>query len=312
VTTAEQAVDAIQDRFGRYPAARAMHAKGTLCRGVFKPSAEAGALTTAAHLHRSSVKVTVRFSNASTKPDQLDGARGPRGMATRFHLDEVGTEYTDIVAVSLPRFFVRTAPDFIELTRSRGWRAAWFFVRHPTAARVTVRALTQGSVPSYANRRYNALHTFRWIEGGQTRYVRYSWIPHEGEKRLRGAKKRERDYLQQDLQERLGRTPPRSIKFDLLVQLASVDDELFDVSATWASKPGVITLAGSGERRERFVNGGVLEVTEIDYDTDARSLGHFDPTHVTDGIEAPEEDEILHLRPKAYDVSFDRRIGKAD
>jgi hypothetical protein len=43
--TAAEAIDAIEDRSGRYPAARASHAKGTLCRGVFRPTAEAAALT---------------------------------------------------------------------------------------------------------------------------------------------------------------------------------------------------------------------------------------------------------------------------
>ena len=310
--TAAEAVDAIQDRSGRYPAARASHAKGTLCRGVFRPTAEAGALTEAAHMHRSSVNVTVRFSNASGKPDKHDGASGPRGMATRFHLDDEGTEFTDIVAVNMPSFFVRTPQDFVELTRARGPGMAGLFVRHPMRVLKARAAALQKTVPSYANCRFNSLHAFRWTDGEKVRLVRYSWLPQEGEQSLgrrQHPKRRERDYLQQDLHARLDATPARPIKFNLQLQLASVKDKLFDPSKRWPQRPGEIVLAESGERRERFVHAGELEVTGIDYETSAAQLRHFDPAHVTKGIEAPPEDSVLQFRPAAYEVSFERRIG---
>ena len=302
----------MQDRSGRYPAARAAHAKGTLCRGVFRPTAEARALTEAAHMHRDSVNVTVRFSNASGKPDKPDGARGPRGMATRFYLDEARSEFTDIVAVTMSSFFVRTPEDFVELTRARGLGELGMLLRHPKKVWKAQSAALQKPVPSYANCRFNSLHAFRWTDGEKVRLVRYSWLPQEGEQSLglrQHPKRRERDYLQQDLRQRLDATPARPIKFNLRLQLASVRDKLFDPSKRWPQRPGEIVLAESGERRERFVHAGELEVTDIDYDTSAAQLGHFDPAHVTDGIEAPREDSILGFRPGAYEASFERRTG---
>jgi catalase len=308
--TAAEAIDAIEDRSGRYPAARASHAKGTLCRGVFRPTAEAAALTQAAHMHRSSVGVTVRFSNASTKPDKHDGASGPRGMATRFHLDDEGTKFTDIVAVTMSSFFVRTPDDFVALTRARGMIRP--FMVNPKGALKAQLAALQKTVPSYANCRFNSLHAFRWTDGEKVRLVRYSWLPLEGEQSLgrrQHPKRRERDYLQQDLHERLDTTPARPIKFNLQLQLASVKDKLFDPSKRWPQRPGEIVLAESGERRERFVHAGELEVTGIDYETSTAQLRHFDPAHVTEGIEAPREDSILRFRPAAYEVSFERRTA---
>ena len=141
-------------------------------------------------------------------------------------------------------------------------------------------AAFQKPVPSYANCRFNSLHAFRWTDGEKVRLVRYSWLPQEGEQSLgrrQHPKRRERDYLQQDLHERLDATPARPIKFNLRLQLASVRDKLFDPSKRWPQRPGEIVLAESGERRERFVHAGELEVTGIDYDTSAAQLRHFDP-----------------------------------
>jgi len=261
-------------------------------------------------MHERSVSVTVRFSNASTKPDKHDGARGVRGMATRFHLDDEGTEFTDIVAVTMPRFFVRTPEAFVEMTRARGFGALAQAGRHPVRGWNVFAATIQKAVPSYANCRFNSLHAFRWTDGEKTRLVRYSWLPEEGEQSLgrrQHPKRRERDYLQQDLHDRLDATPASPIKFNLQLQLASVTDKLFDPSKRWPQDPGEIVLAESGERRERFVHAGELEVTGIDYDTNAAQLRHFDPAHVTDGIEVPQEDSILRFRPAAYEVSFERR-----
>ena len=57
--------------------------------------------------------MTVRFSNGSGNPEASDAeALEGRGMATKFYLP--GGTTTDIVALSLPVFFVRNPEEFLE------------------------------------------------------------------------------------------------------------------------------------------------------------------------------------------------------
>ena len=48
--TPEQAVDALNGVFGVHPGARAVHAKGVVLNGEFRPAASAAAVSTAPHL----------------------------------------------------------------------------------------------------------------------------------------------------------------------------------------------------------------------------------------------------------------------
>ena len=113
---AREAVDGLNESYGRHDRTRAVHAKGIVCKGSFTPTPKAGQLTRAAHLQGEAVPVTVRFSNAGGDPTTPDFAQDGRGMATKFYLPD-GSR-TDIVAVSLPCFFVRTPEDFIKFTRA--------------------------------------------------------------------------------------------------------------------------------------------------------------------------------------------------
>jgi catalase len=306
----EEAVWAINGVFGGpYPGCRAAHARGVVCGGEFTPAPIAAGLTRAALMRGAPVPVTVRFSNASGDPGKPDSKGDNRGMATRFH----GADRDmDIVAVSLPCFFSRTPEDFVALNRAtrRGRRLPArphllidFLARHREARRATWAALRAKPVPSYANCRYNALHTFVWTDpSGTRRYVRYSWRPEAGEATLapRAARRLPPDFLQRDLTERLGRTPSRPMRFTLEVQVApegarmtdSEDDAINDPTKVW--------------RRDRtardptaVVAAGVLEVTEL---LDVTEQLVFDPVPRVDGI-GPSNDRILMFRPRAYEAS---------
>src|SRR5512134_1306325 len=113
---AEQVVDAINQISGAHPGHRAAHAKGILLSGSFSAAAAAAPLTTAAHMQGDPVRVTARFSNGGGDPAIPDYAREGRGLAVKFYLPD-GTK-TDIVALSLPCFFVRSPEDFLALTRA--------------------------------------------------------------------------------------------------------------------------------------------------------------------------------------------------
>src|SRR6266496_1707225 len=111
-----EAMDALHG--GPHPEHRAAHAKGTLCAGTFTPTGDGARLTTAAHLQDRPVRVTARFSNGSSDPAAADGdRRDGRGLAVKFYLPDGTT--TDIVALTLPVFFVRTAVDFLDFLRVR-------------------------------------------------------------------------------------------------------------------------------------------------------------------------------------------------
>jgi catalase len=298
VLTPEQTVDAINQRFGAHAGTRALHAKGTVTKGTFTASKEGAALTKAAHMQGDPVEATVRFSNGSGDPRSKDYEPDVRGMAVSFHLP--GGERTDISAQTVPHFPVTTHDAFVELVRASEpnvhalWRFPLFLAKHPKAL-ATLRKNASGlkPPPSYASRRYYAIHAFKWIDaGGGERYVRYTWVPEADGARIsaKEAKERGRDYLQKELAERLNRAPAR---FTLELQIATPEDDVDDPSVDWPAD------------RER-VKAGTLEVTGIDQSGSDKFV--YDPVRVTDGIE-PSGDPILNFRPRAYSVSADRRMG---
>lgn len=289
--SAEQAVDAINGVYGRHSGYRALHAKGTLCKGHFTATPEAASLTRAELMLGEPVAATIRFSNGSGNPNQPDYARDPRGLAVKFYLPD-GSR-TDIVAVSTPRFPTRTPEGFIALVQAQKapWKLPWFIARHPESLRVLpVAAPTLRPPASYAVIRYYGIHAFRWIAGdGTERHVRYTWVPlQEG-----GRRRREPNYLQDDLRQRL---EAGSIRFRLEVQVAMPGDPVDDPSAAWPS--------------ERWrVDAGTLEVTGLETDRETgEDVLVFDPTRVTDGIEL-SDDPVLRFRHDAYSASVARRTA---
>ncbi len=296
---AEQVVDAINDISGEHPGHRAAHAKGTLLRGTFT-GAGAG-LTTAAHMAGGPVPVTARFSNGGGDPGIPDYAKEGRGLAVKFYLPD-GSK-TDIVALSLPCFFVRTPEDFLDFTRLRKpdpetgqpdfEKLGEWMGRHPEAGPAIQAALSTDPPESYATVAYNSIHAFRWTApDGTERFVRYRFEPVEGERTLseEDARALGRDYLQTEI---LGR---ESTVFRLVVVIAGDNDSVNDPTVAWPAdretvEVGRLELVGPDTERER--DGDILV---------------FDPTRVTDGIDL-SDDPILRFRPRAYSASVTRRTG---
>ncbi|MFL5781604.1 MAG: catalase family peroxidase [Thermoleophilaceae bacterium] len=305
---AERAVDAINALSGRHEGHRAAHARGTLCEGTFTGAPGAAELSRAAHLSGDPVRATVRFSNGSGDPSTPDNdRRDGRGMAAKFYLADGST--TDIVALTLPCFFVRTPEDFIAFAEARMpdpetgepdmGRIGAFVQEHPETAAALQHILPSLVPPrSYATCAYNSIHSFRLANGGDARFARYRWVPEAGvealpEEEIDGAAP---EYLQDDIRERLESGP---VRFTLIARLAGDGDAVDDPTVPWPE----------GEREE--VELGTLELTGVDTD---RETGDdvlvFDPMRVTDGIE-PSDDQILHVRRPAYSVSVERRAGVA-
>ena len=300
--TPKQALDVINQRFGRHPGHRALHAKGILAKGTFTATPEAAGLTRAQHMQGQAIPVTVRFSNGSGDPNLPDYGPEVRGMGVKFYLPD-GSR-TDISAQTVPRFPVRTPDAFMNLLRAsapgpgRLWRLPLFLATHPEALpALRANAPTLKPPASYASVSYNAVHAFKWVDsGGGERYVRYRWLPEIEQLPLAPdeAKSRGKDYLQDDIKERLATGP---VRFTLELQIAGPGDKVDDPSAAWP------------DEREK-VAGGTLELTELE--TGRETGGDvlvFDPVRVTDGIEL-SEDPILLYRSPAYSVSVERRTAR--
>jgi catalase len=301
VITPEEMVDGIKERFGHHPGHRALHAKGTFCRGTFNATPRAAELTRAAHMQGTAVEVIARVSNGAGNPKAPDYAPDVRGLAVSFLLPD-GSR-TDILSQTAPRFPVRSTDAFLALVRASDtgpaglWKLPLFLARHPGALPSLPRNLAALKPPSsYASRRYYAIHAYKWVAGdGSERWVRYTWLPEAAEKDLsmREARKRGRDYLREEIAERITRGP---VRFDLELQIAGVGDSPHDPAEAWP------------QDRETVI-AGTLELTALAPETEAGGeIFVFDPVRVTDGIEL-SDDPILRYRPAAYSVSVERRAG---
>jgi catalase len=303
----EEIVDALHAvSGGPHAGHRAVHAKGTVCRGTFTPTPEAAKLSRAAHLQEAPVEATIRFSNASGNPHASDANPiASRGMAVKFDLPD--GEATDIVSVPLVVFLARTPEDFLEMTRARipdpetgqpdPEKLGAYMAEHPEFGLALQKGLPKTApTTSFATSEYRALHTFCLVDADDGKHWgRYAWEPEEGPEYLNeeqiGAASR--DYLQEEIRERLSEGIAR---FTLEFTLANEGDPLDDPTAEWEGEHEVVEL-------------GELEVIEvIEGPETPESPLVFDPMRLTDGIE-PSDDKILAARPKAYSVSIERRTA---
>jgi catalase len=299
MVTPEEAIAAVHDTFGAHAGYRALHAKGFLYQGQFTATPEAAGLSRAAHLDGHSVPALIRFSNGSGEPEAADSRPTVRGMAVKLTLPDGST--TDISSQTA-RLFVANSPDgFVDFVRAAkpspaaGYRFARFAARNPEVFRGLRQNAVAAKIPAgYSTVEYHALHAFKFLDAaGGSRFVRYHWIPADGEEfvSLLSARSKSRDFLTEEFESRLARGP---VRFTLQAQIAGPDDSSVDPSAPWAS--------------DERVDLGTLDITGIE--TERERDGEiivFDPMNLTDGIE-PSDDPVLHFRSKAYSVSVGLRI----
>jgi len=295
-------VDAMRALAGKQPGFRPVHAKGLVCAGTFRASADAARISRAPHFTGRPIPVVVRFANSSGNPDVHDGVPNVRSMAVKFQLAD--GKSADILANSIEGFIARTPAELLEFLRAQLPEPATgrpnpdavprFLASHP-GGRAFVERLMKKPVPaSYGQTIYHAEHAFRFTPAdGSGRFGRYRFVPEAGESILSPdeAGKRSPTFLREELEGRL-RTGP--VAFGLVLQLAAPGDPTDDVTALWPSDRPQVEL-------------GRLEVTSISPTSaaDERRL-IFDPTNTTDGIEL-SDDPILPARSAAYSISYDRR-----
>jgi catalase len=300
----EQLVDAANAIYGSHPHRRALHAKGTWCEGSFTPTPAAAKLSRAAHFQGQPVSALIRFSNASGDPESHDAGREARGMAVK--LRPADGDETDILGTTNPAFATRTPDEFLELLRLRRpdpetgqpdmEKLGAFLAAHPESQPAIQATIGVEPPASLAQLTYRSPHSFKLVSAaGEGTWVRYRWRPEAGEAHIPDdeARERGRDYLREELAERLRDGPAR---FELLLQIAAEGDPIEDSTAIWP------------EDRELVV-GGQLEITEIVDDPESGNhIEVFDPARIVDGVEL-SDDPVLHARPRAYSVSAYRRWG---
>lgn len=304
---AREVVDALRQIGAAHAGHRAVHAKGTLCAASFVPTAAAADLSRAAQFAGPPVRAHVRFSNGAGNPDAPDHEpREGRGMAVKLYPAEAPT--TDIVAITLPVFFVRDPDAFLEFVHARVPdpetgdvdmnKVGAFLGAHPEALPAAQAVMLMQPPESYLRAAYNSLHAFGFVDReDRLRFGRYRFEPEAGQATItpEEAERRGAHYLRDDLAARLAEGPAR---FTLRVQLAGEDDPVDDPTEAWP------------DDRE-WVEMGTLEITGLAFDREQDDdVLVFDPTRVGDGIEL-SADRILHFRAHAYAESVLRRSGVA-
>ncbi len=179
----------------------------------------------------------------------------------------------------------------------RAFRMARVLVRHPEAVRnLPVLAPTLLPRTSYAGITYYGIHAFNWIDAaGAAHWVRYTLLPAFKADKVspRAARRRDPNYLQQELHQRFAAGP---VRFTLELQIAEPGDSTTDPSKAWPK----------GRRR---VTAGTFEITGADLERErGGDVLVFDPTRVIDGIEL-SDDPVLRFRGPAYSESVTRRMG---
>jgi catalase len=272
----QEMVRALHSAFGEHHE-RAVHAKGVIVTGTFTPAGSAAGITQAPHLQRSvgTIAIIGRFSNFTGFPNisDKDPNASPRGMAVRFILPD-GTA-TDIVNHSFNGFPTATSAEFAELLRAIG--ASGKDVPHPnplekflTTHPVAKTFLTTQAPPpvSWATISYFGVNSFKFTNAeGESRFVRYQFIPLAGEAYLNAQQVAEAspDYLSTELHSRLAHDP---VRFRWQAQVASTGDDILDPSTAWPTDREVIEL-------------GILVFTRIIPDEQTSQNLQFQPGAVT-------------------------------
>jgi catalase len=297
-TLAQQLLDAFDELFGLHPGFRAVHAKGLMCTGQFRPTPEAKKLTRAPHANRPSTVVTVRYSNFTGLPSIADNNpdAGPRGIAVRFHLGE--HVHTDLVAHSTDGFPARTGEEFLQFVRAlkQPETIGAFLAAHAGAKRFV--EAPKPCPSSYAREAFFAVTSFKFTNSdGVSRHGRFRIKPEAGTEYLsdREAAARSANFLSEELALRLAKGP---VNLRVTVQMAAPGDDVTDASVSWP------------EGREEIPFGTLTLTERADDQVPERRKIIFDPLPRVDGIDS-SGDPLTDVRADIYLLSGRRRRAQS-
>ncbi|MDD0973449.1 catalase family peroxidase [Pseudomonas fontis] len=297
--TPKRIIDTFMSQAGYYPGYRKNHAKGLCVSGYFQSSGLAAPLSRARVFSQPTVPVIGRFAIGGANPLAPDANIPTRSLAVQLRSDDgelwrTGMNTPPVLAVSTPEGFyeqvLAMTPD-PATGKPDPAKLQAFFASHPESAAFRQWAKDYKSSDSFANSAFHSINAFRLIDtAGNARYVRWRMVPVAPFEPL-PAQVNDKDYLQHDLQQRLGQGP---LQWKLVLTLAEPGDPVDDPAQPWP--------AGRQE-----VDAGTLVIDQV-YAKEAgacRDL-NFDPLILPGGIE-PSADPILAARSSAYAESFNRR-----
>ena len=184
---------------------RVVHARGTTAFGVFQSYGKVGeqpasAFTRAKLFQTEAGKrtdVAVRFSTVAGGRDSSEAVRDPRGFAVKFYTEDGNW---DLVGNNLGVFFIRDAikfPDFIHsqkpdpvsFERQVANRVFDFISQTPESMHMVTLVFGPRGIPaSYRTMQGFGVNTYKWVNAaGDTRLVKYHWLPKQGVKSWTGA-----------------------------------------------------------------------------------------------------------------------------
>ncbi|KXJ61368.1 MAG: hypothetical protein AXW14_02600 [Alteromonas sp. Nap_26] len=287
--TPQEAVTALESKFGVFKGERRNHTKGLCFSASFTATNEAQKYTKSAIFTGDTIPVIGRFSHAGGNIMADDTSGRVFGMALRF---EANNAYHNMAMLNLPFFPVPSPNAFVDrLKISSDQDKRDFALKYPSSQHLEEIVSTRNNEQSdYSEHYYNSIHTFYFenVEGKKVpaRWIFYPTTNSTLEKPLNGELK---DF-QASLLAKLEKHP---IGFDMIVSFPHKTDALTNPTVPWVT---------SGER----VNFGRLNIENLN--TKCESL-NYDPLVLTTGI-TPSNDEVLKFRSGAYAISFGKRLSE--
>lgn len=183
---------------------RVVHARGATAFGYFEATGTYGdepiARYTRAKLFQEAGKRTelaARFSTVAGGRDSSEMVRDPRGFAIKFYTEDGNW---DLVGNNLAVFFIRDAikfpdlihsqkPDPVSFDRQVANRVFDFISQSPESMHmVSILFGPRGIPSSYRTMQGFGVNTYKWVNAeGETKLVKYHWIPKQGVKSLTAA-----------------------------------------------------------------------------------------------------------------------------
>ena len=287
---------------------RVVHARGAVAFGYFEATGKLGdepiATYTRAKLFDTPGKrtdIAIRFSTVIGGRDSAETARDPRGFAVKFYTEDGNW---DLVGNNLAVFFIRDAikfPDVIHALkpdpitfRQEPNRIFDFMSQTPESMHMLVNLFSPRGIPAdYRHQQGFGVNTYKWVNAaGDTRLVKYHWIPKQGVRSLTEAdaaviQGAELGHATKDLYDAIERGDHP--KWDLYVQIMSDDEhpeldfDPLDDTKTWPEDQfppklvGTMTLdrnvANFFAENEQIAFGTGVLVDGLDFSDDKMLIG---------------------------------------
>lgn len=300
--TPARVVNVFEQSNGVHPGYRRNHPKGICVAGYFESNGAAASLSRAQVFASGRTPVIGRLALPTGNPYSPDSAAPIRSFAVQFTQPD-GQQWRTGMN-SMPVFPVGTPEAFVDLLKATSpdpktgkpdpAKPPAFFAAHPEAQPFLAWVKTAKPSASFVTETYNSVNAFVLVDAaGKRQAVRWSLVPEaKGDAPAPDTK----DYLQQDLSQKLASGPQR---WNLVLTLANAQDPTNDASKAWTGD-------------HKTVNAGTLVIDgdSSQLDGNCRDI-NFDPLILPSGIEG-SDDPLLAARSAAYASSYMRRTSEVD